>query len=87
MYFLFNDDPKNIPYPGKSVVYCPSGMSFKKKWESVLMKLTPDQKLTQRVLLDPKQLLRGVEFTDGESFYASGVGKSEFFMTKFAIEE
>ena len=87
MYFLFNDDPKNIPYPGKSVVYCPSGMSFKKKWESVLMKLTPDQKLTQRVLPDPNQLLRGVEFTDGESFYASGVGKSEFFMTKFAIEE
>ena len=87
MYFLFNDDPKNIPYPGKSVVYCPSGMSFKKKWESVLMKLTPDQKLTQRVLPDPNQLLRGVEFTDGENFYASGVGKSEFFMTKYAIEE
>ena len=87
LYFLFNDDPKNIPYPGKGVVYCPGGLSFKKKWESVLMKLTPDQKLTQRVLPDPNQLLRVVEFTDGESFFASGIGKSEFFMTKYAIEE
>lgn len=87
MYFLFNDDPKNIPYPGKSVVCSPGGLSYKKKWESVLMKLTPDQNLTQRVLPDPKQLLRGVEFIDGDSFYASGVGKSEFFMTKYAISE
>ena len=87
MYFLFNDDPKNIPYPGKSVLCTPGGMSFKKKWESVLMKLTTDQNLTQRVRPDPNQLLRGVEFTDGESFYASGIGKSEFFMTKYAIEE
>ena len=87
MYFLFNEDPKNIPYPGKGVVCTPGGMSFKKKWESVLMKLTPDQNLTQRVLPDPKQLLRGVEFIDGDSFYASGFGKSEVFMTKYAIEE
>jgi hypothetical protein len=87
MYFVFNDDPKNIPYPGKDVVCNLGGMKYKDNNKSVLMRLTPDQKLTQRVLPDPKQLLRGVEFTDGESFYASGIGKSEFFMTKYAIEE
>ena len=85
MYFLFNDDLKNIPYPGKDVVCSIGGLSFKKKWESVLMRLTPDQQLTQRVLKDPNQLLRGVEFTDGENFYASGIGKSQFFLTKLSV--
>lgn len=87
MYFLFNDDPKNIPYPGKGVVCYPMGITFSKNWESVLMHLTPDQKLTQRVLPDPNQLLRGVEFTDGENFYATGVGKKQFFLTKYSINE
>jgi len=87
MYFLFTDDPKNIPYPGKDVVCSPTGLNFKKKWESVLMRLTPDQELTQRVLLDPNQLLRTVEFIDGDNFYASGVGKSQLFFTKYAISE
>jgi hypothetical protein len=87
MYFLFTDDPKNIPYPGKDVVCSPGGLSFKKKWESVLMRLTPDQELTQRVLPDPNQLLRNVEFVDGDSFYASGVGKSQLFLTKYPVNE
>lgn len=87
MYFLFTDDPKNIPYPGKDVVCSPTGLNFKKKWESVLMRLTPDQELTQRVLPDPNQLLRSIEFVDGDSFYASGVGKSQLFLTKYNINE
>lgn len=87
MYFLFTDDPKNIPYPGKDVVCSPTGLSFKKKWESVLMRLTPDQEITQRVLPDPNQLLRGVEFVDGDSFYPSGIGKSQLFLTKYSINE
>ena len=87
MYFLFNDDPKNIPYPGEGVVCSPSGLSFNKKWESVLMHLAPDQKLTQRILSDPNQLLRGVEFTDGEHFYATGIGKKQFHITKYKIND
>lgn len=87
MYFMFNDDIKNIPYPGKDVIFSPSALKLKDNNRSVLMRLTPDQNLTQRELPDPKQLLRSVEFTDGDSFYASGIGKSEFFMTKYAIEE
>ena len=87
MYFLFNDDPQNIPYPGKGVVFTPGGMSFKKKGESVLMRLTPDMELTQRILPDPNQFLRGVEFVDGDNFYASGIGKSKFFITKYSISE
>lgn len=87
MYFLFNDDPRNIPYPGASVVCCPTGITFRKKWESVLMHLTPDQKITQRVLPDPNQLLRGVEFTDGEHFYATGIGQKQFFITKYNIND
>jgi hypothetical protein len=87
MYFLFTDDPKNIPYPGQDAICSPTGLNFKKKWESVLMRLTPDQELTQRVLPDPNQLLRNVEFVNGESFYASGIGKSQLFLTKYAIEE
>lgn len=87
LYFLFNDDSNNIPYPGRGVVFGPAGLSFNKKGESVLMRLTPDQKLTQRVLRDSNQFLRGVEFTDGDEFYASGIGKSKFFMTKYNISE
>jgi hypothetical protein len=87
MYFMFNDDIKNIPYPGKDVLCSPSALKFKDNNRSVLMRLTPDQNLTQRVLPDPKQLLRGVEFTDSDSFYASGFGTSQVLMTKFAIEE
>jgi hypothetical protein len=87
MYFLFNDDSHNIPYPGRGSVFGPSGLSFSKKGESVLMRLTPDQELTQRILSDPNQFLRGVEYTDGEYFYASGVGKSKFFFTKYSINE
>lgn len=88
MYFLFNDDPSNIPYPGKGTVARPgAGMSFKKNCESVLMRLSPDMELTQRVLPDPNQTLRGVEFTDDENFYASGLGKKDFFLTKYSINE
>lgn len=88
MYFLFNDDTHNIPYPGRGSIFGPSGLSFNKKGgESVLMRLTPGQELTQRVLPDPTQFLRGVEFIDGDEFYASGLGKSKFFLTKYSVNE
>ncbi len=87
MYFLYNENPKNIPYPGKDEICDIHGLKFKKNWESVLMKLTPDQEISQRVLYDSKQLLRSVEFTDDEYFYASGTGTKEIFLTKYKIEE
>lgn len=88
MYFLFTDDPRNVPYPGQDVVCAVQGLKFKSgKWADVLMRLTPDQNLTQRVVSDPKQLLRAVEFVDGEYFYTSGIGSSTMCLTKHAIEE
>ena len=87
MYFVFNDDPKNIPYPGKDVMCNLGGFKYKDNNKSVLMRLTPDQELTQRVIHDSKQLLRIVDFHDNDSFYASGIGATQVFMTKFAIEE
>jgi hypothetical protein len=51
-----------------------------------MMRLTPDQKLTQKVVTDPKQLLRVVEFFDGEHYYTSGIGQKEFFLTKFSLD-
>ena len=87
IYFLFNDDPRNVPYPGQGVVCGISGLKFKgDKWAKVLMCLTPDHKLTQQKINDPKQLLRCVEFFDGEHFYTSGIGQKEYFLTKFAVE-
>ena len=87
MYFLFSDDPKNIPYPGKGVVCAPGGITFKDSWTNVLMRLTPDQEIIQRVIKDPKQLLRSVDFTDDEYFITTGVGKSELYLNKYKIEE
>lgn len=87
MYFLFVEDPDNIPYPGKGKLCNPSGLNYKDSWTNVLMRLTPDMKLTQREIKDPKQLLRSVDFTDDGYFYASGVGKSEVFLSKYKIEE
>jgi hypothetical protein len=87
MYFLFNDDIKNIPYPGKDAVCTFAGFGLANNWKSVLMRLTPDQKLTQRVFPETKQLLRYVDFTDGDNFYASGLRSGDIYMTKYAIEE
>lgn len=87
MYFLFNDDPRNFPYPGQGVVCAISSLKFKDdKWVEVLMRLTPDQKLTQQKINDSKELLRKVEFFDGEHFYTSGIGQKEFFLTKFSVD-
>lgn len=87
MYFLFNDDTKNIPYPGKDVVCTFAGFGIANNWKSVMMHLTPNQELTQRVFPETKQLLRNVDFTDGDHFYASGIRGGEVYMTKYAIEE
>ena len=87
MYFLFSEDPKNIPYPGKGTVCAPGGLSYKDSWTNVLMRLTPDQEITQREIKDPKQLLRCVDFVDDEYFFASGIGKSDLFLSKYKIEE
>ena len=87
MYFLFNDDPRNFPYPGQGVVCAINSLKFKDdKWVEVLMRLTPDQKLTQQKVNDTKELLRKVEFFDGEHFYTSGIGQKEFFLTKFSVD-
>ena len=87
MYFLFNDDPQNIPYPGKDVLFAVHIYNYKKELESVLMKLTSDQELTQKVLHDPEQLLYSILFTDDEYIYTTGVGKSNLYFTKYKIEE
>ena len=87
MYFLFSEDPKNIPYPGKGTVCAPGGLSYKDSWTNVLMRLTPDQEITQREIKDSKQLLRCVDFVDDEYFFASGIGKSDLFLSKYKIEE
>ena len=87
MYFLFSEDSKNIPYPGKGTVCAVGGLGFKDAWTNVLMRLTSDQEITQREIKDPKQLLRNVDFVDDECFYASGVGKSDLFLSKYKIEE
>ena len=88
MYFLFTDDPKNVPYPGKDVVCTVSGFKFKSdKWANVLMRLTPDQKITQRVVTDPNQLLRTVEFNDDENYFTIGISNNELILTKHSIEE
>ena len=87
MYFMFSEDPKNIPYPGKGTVCSPGGMTYKDAWTNVLMRLTPDQGLTQREIKDPNQLLRAVDFVDAEHFYASGIGKSDIFLSKYEIEK
>lgn len=87
LYFLFTDDPKNIPYPGKDVVCTVSGFKFKSdKWANVLMRLTPDQEITQRVVSDPNQLLRTVDFSDDESYFTIGIGNNELILTKHSIE-
>lgn len=88
MYFMFTEDPKNIPYPGKDVVCTISGLKFKSgKWDNVLMRLTPDQQITQKVITDPNQLLRAVEFFDGEYIYTSGNSQKEFFFSKFPLAD
>ena len=51
------------------------------------MRLTPDQEITQREIKDSKQLLRCVDFVDDEYFFASGIGKSDLFLSKYKIEE
>ncbi len=87
MYFLFTDDEKNIPYPGNEVLCTLGGFSFSKTHTNVLMRLTPDQQISQRVISDERQLLRYVEFFDDTHFYASGLGKKELLLNKYAIEK
>ncbi len=88
LYFMFTDDTKNIPYPGKDVVCTISGFKFKgDKWASVLMRLTPEQEITQRVLTHGDQLLRAVDFFDGEYLYTTGNNQQEFLFSKIPLQE
>lgn len=87
MYFVFNDDNKNIPYPGKDAVCTVGGLTFPKNIETVLMRLTAEQELTQKVLRDPNQHFYAIEFTDDNTFYTTGVGKGDLFFNKYTVEE
>ena len=87
LYFLFNDDSKNIPYPGNGTVCNMGGLKMNTSDKCVLMTLTPDQEITQRVLPNGDQVMRGIEFADDENFYVSGISKNGFYLNKFSIEE
>ena len=87
MYFVFNDDNKNIPYPGKDAVCTVGGLTFPKNIETVLMRLTAEQELSQKVLRDPNQHFYAIEFTDDNTFYTTGVGKSDLYFNKYTVEE
>ncbi len=88
MYFVFNEHKKNIPYPGDGVVFGMFGLIYNKPGEIVLMKLTPDQEVTQTILPDNKeQLIREVVFTDGDAFYATGITKDGFTINKFKLDK
>ncbi len=87
MYFVFNDDNKNIPYPGKDVVCTVGGLTFPKNMETVLMRLTAEQEITQKVLRDPNQQFYAIEFTDDNTFYTTGVGKGDLYFNKYTVEE
>lgn len=87
MYFVFNDDVKNIPYPGKDVICAVNTLTFPKGMETVVMRLTPQQEITQRVLRDATQHFFSVVFTDDDDFYTTGIGKSNLYFNKYTIEE
>ena len=87
LYFLFNDDPKNVPYPGNGNVCNMGGLKINTDAKCVLMTLTPDQEISQRVLSNGDQVMRGIEFVDDENIYVSGLSKNGFFLNKFSIEE
>ena len=87
MHFVFNDDNKNIPYPGKDALCTVGGLTFPKDIETVLMRLTPEQEITQKVLRDPNQHFYAIEFTDNNIFYTTGVGKSNLYFNKYTVEE
>jgi hypothetical protein len=87
MYFVFNDDVKNIPYPGKDVICAVNTLTFPKDMETVVMRLTPQQEITQRVLRDATQHFYSVVFTDDNDFYTTGVGKSNLYFNKYTVEE
>ncbi len=86
VYVMFNDHNNNIPYPGKGVVCGISGLKFNKPGEMVLMKLSPDQEITQMILPDKKnQLMRSLEFVDNDNFYVSGLNSIGVTFNKFSI--
>lgn len=87
LYFLFNDDPKNVPYPGNGAVCSMGGLTLNKSAKCVLMKLTPDQEITQKVLPNGDQVMRSVEFVDDNSIIVSSIGKSGLSLNKFDLEE
>lgn len=64
------------------------GLIYNKPGEIVLMRLTPDQEVTQTILPDNKeQLIREVVFTDGDAFYATGITKDGFTINKFKLDK
>ena len=63
------------------------GLKMNTSDKCVLMTLTPDQEITQRVLPNGDQVMRGIEFADDENFYVSGISKNGFYLNKFSIEE
>ncbi len=87
VYFVFNEDKNNIPYPGKGVVCGITGLGFNKPGECVLMKLTPDQTISQEVLPDSKgQLMRAVDFAGNGDFFVSGITKDAITISKYSVK-
>ncbi len=87
MYFVFNDAPNNIPYPGKNDVCEMSSMFTNKTAQCVLMKLSPEQEISQRVLPDGDKVMRVVEFSDEDAFYVSSISKDGVHLNKFPINQ
>lgn len=86
MYFLFNDNPKNVPYPGSGAVCNMGGLKMNTEAKCVLMRLAPDQEVTQQVLPNGDQVMRAIEFSDNENIYVSGINKNGLNINKFSLK-
>jgi len=87
LYFLFNDNPKNVPYPGNGAICNMGGLKINTDAKCVLMTLTPDQEVTQKVLPNGDQVMRAIEFADDESIYVSGISKAGLNINKFDLDK
>lgn len=87
IHFVFNDDPRNVPYPGDGVVCGMNGLVMNNATKTVMMTLSPDQSIAQRILPFDDQIFRAVEFSNEKQFITSGISKKGLIISKFRIEE
>ncbi len=87
IHFIFNDDPRNVPYPGEGVVCGMEGLIMNNSAKVVMMTLSPDQSISQRILPFNDQIFRSVEFSNNDYFITSGISKKGLYISKFNINE